>query len=408
MKALLANFSIGREVLGRVRSMLRPGGNGTPALSLELTDIPHPVLLSPDWVRIRTIMSGISDLDVGLLSGGNPGALGSVMSFPFVPGNENLGIVIEAGDNVEGIEIGQRVIVNPVLSCEPRAVDPVCTSCAAGYPSRCRNFAQGLLTPGMVIGTCRDTAGGWADSFIAHRSQIRAIPHSVESDEAILIPEFARAVHAVLQHRPEPEDRVLVCGGGSLGLLMLHALKALELGSRPIFVTEEPFEAEIAQRLFPADCVVRLGAGSAYEEIAELLEARVRYPEIGRLTLEGGADLVFETRGAKTSLEDAVNFTGEGKRLVLTSMRGAGHIDASPLLFKDILARAVSFTGMTTYNGSRASSFDIAMEPDILNGIPYAEIITHRFKADQFKDVLPVLTDRSASKAIKAIFQHVV
>ncbi len=46
----------------------------------------------------------------------------------------------------------------------------------------------------MVIGGCRDTGGGWSDSFVAHTAQVRPIPQTLDTDQAVLIPEFTRAL----------------------------------------------------------------------------------------------------------------------------------------------------------------------------------------------------------------------
>ncbi len=66
---------------------------------------------------MRTIVSGISDLDEGAILNHDTSSLGATLPLPFFPGNENVGIVTEVGAHVNGIELGERVVVNPVLSC---------------------------------------------------------------------------------------------------------------------------------------------------------------------------------------------------------------------------------------------------------------------------------------------------
>ncbi len=197
MKAILANFSLGKEVWGRVRSKILHQERVPQGLTLQSAEVPEPTLVSHQWVRVRAIMSGISGMDEAMILHHDPSPLGAFLSFPFVPGNENLGIVTEVGEEVQGIEPGERVVVDPLLSCRPRQVQPPCPSCSRGEPSSCRNFAKGVIGPGMMIGACRDTSGGWGDYFIAHQSQVRRLPQNMESDQAILVPEFARAVRAV-------------------------------------------------------------------------------------------------------------------------------------------------------------------------------------------------------------------
>jgi len=132
-------------------------------------------------------MSGISSLDETMFVHHDLCALGTFLSFPFVPGNENLGIVTEIGHGVQGIEAGERVIVNPVLSCRPRGVDPfvlrvlVVSPRLAGTSARVssdRNVDRRVQRHWRRLG----------DSFVAHRSQVRVLPADMESDHAILIP----------------------------------------------------------------------------------------------------------------------------------------------------------------------------------------------------------------------------
>ncbi|MFC1834060.1 alcohol dehydrogenase catalytic domain-containing protein [Thermodesulfobacteriota bacterium] len=288
MKAIAANFSLGREVWQRFSSKLGRKGRQSPGLSLQLIEMPQPTIVSPQWVKIRSIMSGISDLDEGMILNQDPATFGAFVSFPFVPGNENLGIVTEVGDEARGIEVGERVVVNPLLSCEARQVEELCPSCTLGEPSACRNFANGILSPGLMIGSCKDTAGGWGDCFIAHKSQIRPIPQHMDSDTAILIPEFSRVIRAVLKHRPTPGDRVLVVGGGSMGLLTLKALELFGGEAKITLVVEYPFEADVARKLGYKDVIVGTAPAEAYEEIAQIVGGSVRYPEFGHIFLEGG------------------------------------------------------------------------------------------------------------------------
>ncbi len=408
MKALMADFSIGREVWDRLRSKVLRKGGSSNGLSLELVDIPGPEPISPQWVKIRSVMSGISDMDLGMIVNSDPSPLGGFVSFPFIPGNENLGIVTDCGDDVRGIELGERVVVNPLLSCEPRNVEPLCASCARGQPSACRNFTRGVLSPGMIIGACRDTGGGWGDSFIAHKSQVRTLPHSMESDQSILIPEFTRALRAVLQNPPGPGDRVMVVGGGSLGLLLMEALRLLGYQGDAVLAVEHPFEVEVARKLGHRDVVMFHSAGAAYEEVAEALEARVHFPEMGRITLEGGADLIYETTGLRSCIEDALNFVSEGKKLVLVGMSEPNGLDLGPVWFKDVNIRGTTFSGTETYNGEITTTFDVAMELATRNDLPARELVTHEFALSDYRNAVTVLADRGMHKAIKGIFRHVV
>jgi threonine dehydrogenase-like Zn-dependent dehydrogenase len=408
MKALTANFSLGREVWDRFASRVFRHTEGSHALNLQLSDVPEPERVSTQWVKVRTIMSGISGMDEGMINDHDPSAFGAFLSFPFVPGNENLGIVTEIGEEAEGVELGERVIVNPLLSCKPRQVAPMCPSCSRGQPSSCRNFANGVVGPGIMIGGCKDTGGGWGDSFIAHKSLVRPIPQDMDSDQAILIPEFTRALRAVLQYPPRPGDRVVVVGAGSLGLMTLHALQTLGHNMDILVVADHPFEAELVGEVSEAGVALRDSPGALYEDVASFVKAAVRYPEMGRLTLEGGADLVYETTGCRERIDDALRFAGEGMRVVLMNINRPSGFDLTPVWFKDVRIRGTAFSGPESYKGETRETLEIAMELVAEHRLPLDKLITHRFRLEEHKQAFDALANRAQSKAVKVIFQHVV
>lgn len=405
MKALSAHLSVRREAWDRVKARLFGKPESTPEVSLELAEIPEPNLMSPDWVKVRSILSGISDLDEALALNGNLLPFRSFLSFPFVPGNENVGIVTEVGHNVQGVELGERVVVNPLLSCRPRAIHPPCSACARGNPSACLNFGQGMPGPGVIIGACKNTSGGWADSFIAHKSQVRKLPHHVETDVAILVPEFTRALRAVLQHPPAPADVVVVVGAGSLGLLTLLALQVAGHNNRTLVLAEHPFQADLARKFSRVQVAFSHGYATAFEEVAEFVGGVVRYPEAGRPSIAGGADLVFETTGIREHVDDAMYLAGEGKKLVLMGMKALAGLDPAPFWFKAVQVFGTSFSGQES---DTKETFDIALEMALDGQLPVADLVTHRFRLDDHQQALAAVADRSVSKAVKAIFQHVV
>jgi len=347
-------------------------------------------------------------MDEGMVLHHELSSFGTSLSFPFVPGNENVGIVTEVGQKVENLELGERVIVDPLLSCEPRQVQPFCSACSRGEPAYCRSFHQGIVGPGMLIGACRDTGGGWGDYFTAHASQLRPIPQDMDTDHAVLMPEFSRAVKAVLRYPPSPGDRVVIVGGGALGIMILLALGMLGHNTRVLVVAEHPFEVDLIRRLTNSPVVLAHSPGAAYESVAEFVGGEVLYPKVGRISLDGGADLVYETTGNADQIEDAMRFAGEGKRLVLSALNQTSGFDISPLWFKGLRIEGVGFSGREFYDGNMMHALDIAVDLARKHSLPTAELITHRFALKEHRQAFAALASRSTSKAVKVIFQHVV
>jgi threonine dehydrogenase-like Zn-dependent dehydrogenase len=230
----------------------------------------------------------------------------------------------------------------------------------------------------------------------------------MNSDQGVLIPEFARALRGILQHPPAAGDRVIVMGAGSLGLLTAEALQMLGCRVNLLIVGDHPFELEIARNLSDAEVILADTPGTAYEGVAAFVKGTVRYPEVGRITLEGGADLVYETTGLRDRIEDALRFTGEGKKLVLMGINQPAGFDMTPLWFKSVRICGTLFSGRDSYKGEMRETFDIAMELAAEHGLPVSQLVTHRFKLDEYESAFAALADRSRTKALKVIFQHVV
>jgi len=115
-------------------------------------------------------------------------------SFPAILGHEVVAVVEEAGTGAD-VATGQRVVLDPIISCAVRGLDP-CPGCRAGTPALCRRAAEGDLSPGMLIGFCRDLPGGWSEGMLAHSSQLHAVPKQLSDEAAALIEPLACGLHA--------------------------------------------------------------------------------------------------------------------------------------------------------------------------------------------------------------------
>ena len=112
------------------------------SLPFGLHEMPDATPIRPDWVVTRPILSGVCGSDAKLVMGDfNDGDIDNPMSafssLPHVPGHEVVAEVLSLGPDAKGLEPGQRVVLNPWLTCAPRGIDPVCPACAAGDLSLC-------------------------------------------------------------------------------------------------------------------------------------------------------------------------------------------------------------------------------------------------------------------------------
>jgi len=367
-------------------------------------DVEDPALPSERWVRIRTRLGGICGSDLNVITLKASPSTSPFSSFPFVIGHENVGEVVEVGRAVHGVSVGVRVTVNPLLCCEPREIAPVCEACAAGDHSRCAHFTDGALPPGMLLGTTRGLGGSWGERFVAHESQVVAVPESMTDEEAVLVEPFACSVHAVRSNLPADGARVLVIGGGSIGLLTVAALRALAPQVRVTLLARHAFQRDRAQRLGAVRGVD--AHGSYLPELAEAGGTRLLKPIIGRPVGVGGFDQTFVCVGGAAAMDDAMRVTRAGGTVVLlgnsSTMNG---IDWTPLWLKELTVRGSLCYGAHAHASPARSAFDEAAALIASGRAPIGDFVTHIFPLARYRQAIDVARSKRAEHSIKVAFR---
>ncbi len=328
----------------------RPAVATSPLALIHLEDIEPPQLPGADWHHVYPHVSGICGSDIAAITGHASFYMDPLTSFPFVPGHELSG----------RLEDGTRVVVQPVLGCAVRGIEPPCRMCAEGRIGLCENVTTGDIETGLQTGYCHDTGGGWGEMLVAHSSQIYPVPAALSDEAAMLTEPLACAIHAALRTAAQPEDTVLVMGAGCLGLLTVAAVKSLTPPRRLICVAKYPHQAALARSL-GADQVVT--PGEVYQRVRFATQAR-RVDTEGNLlerrpVLLGGADVVFECAGSASSLGDSVRLARGGGKVTLVGMPGKEEIDWAPIWQRELNVMGAYAYGVEA-NGRR--TFDMALE----------------------------------------------
>ncbi|HUL84862.1 MAG TPA: zinc-binding dehydrogenase [Actinomycetota bacterium] len=349
--------SVPRYVGARTVGAKAPGLIAGPLAPLRLAQIrdPAPPKGRDGWVRVKPVLSGICGSDLSTLAGRSSFYFSPLVSTPFVPGHEVVGELL---DTVDDIPVGGRVVLSSVLGCEARGEDPLCPNCAAGDVGRCDRVTVGHLKPGLQTGFCAQTGGGWSRQFVAHRSQLHAVPDATSDEAAVLIEPFACAIHAALRARIEPGQTVVIVGAGTVGILTLIAVRLLTQPGQVIVAAKHP-KQRAAARLAGADEVV-LPAHTA-KAVRRVSSAVKLTPERGQDFLLGGADVAIECVGSRGGLDLALRTVRAGGRVVVSGIPGAG-ADLTPLWFRELeLVGAYTSGTETMPDGSRVRTFDLAV-----------------------------------------------
>jgi threonine dehydrogenase-like Zn-dependent dehydrogenase len=342
----LAARAVGERVPGLVSGPLAP---------LRFVNKKDPVVPGPGWGRLRPLLSGICGSDLATIAGKSSFYFSPLVSMPFVPGHEVVGELL---DPVDELPAGTRVVLQPVLGCLARGLDP-CPSCAAGLTGRCDRVTTGHVKAGLQTGYCADTGGGWSRMMVAHRSQLKPVPDDLPDRKAVLVEPLSCAVHTAMRANVEPNANVLLIGAGAIGVLTLLALKELTPAGRVTVVAKHAKQREWAEAFGATEVVEPKEATNSVRRSTSAMKLR---PEYGRPFLLGGADVAIDCVGSRSSLDLALRTVKAGGRVVVSGIPVAG-ADLTPLWFRELELVGAYTGGMERPNGAEPRhAFDLAIE----------------------------------------------
>ena len=379
---------------------------------MRLMDVPEPAFLRPDWTVLKPILAGIcgSDSKMSLLDFGEEdtdNAMAGLCSFPQVMGHEVVATVEAVGPDASGVEVGQRVVVNPWLSCAPRGVQPVCPSCEVGDYSLCWNFTVPPIAPGLHTGLSSDATGGWADLMPAHPQMLIPVPDAISDEDAVLADPFSVSLHAVINHPPPPGGKVLVYGVGALGSAAIAVVRALYPDVEIAAVARFDGQADLARK-FGASVVLRPDDRMAIiEELAVWSGGQLVLGTTGLpMCHPGGIDVVYDTVGKPETLEVGVRLLKARGTLVKSGFHAPGRWEWSPLYFKEISWVGSNAFGIETVEGKRAHAMEHYFDLVGSGRVSVRPMLTHTFRLDAWRDALFCIADQGHSGAVKVAFDH--
>jgi len=177
-------------------------------------------------VLVKVQYASICGSDVHIWHGHNPFA-----RYPRVIGHEFFGVITATGDGVETARIGERVAVDPVVSCGH------CYPCSVGRPNVCSEL--------QVIGVHRD--GGFSEYAAVPAQNAYVVPDAIPDKLASLIEPFTIAANICAFLQPQPGDIALIFGAGPMGLTAIQALKGVYNLSKVIVADRLPERLKMAQ-----------------------------------------------------------------------------------------------------------------------------------------------------------------
>jgi NADPH:quinone reductase-like Zn-dependent oxidoreductase len=246
---------------------------------LTYEDIPE-AQLRKDQAMVRVRACSLNHLDVWVRKG-LPG-----VKLPHILGSDIAGDVVEVGEYVTGVKVGQRVLVAPMHFCGH------CEKCLEGLQNQCRIFT--------VLGNAVD--GGNCEFFAAPAANVIPIPDSLDFIQAASVPlVFVTAWHMLVgRANMRPGQTVLVLGASSgVGIAAIQIAKLFHCR----VITTAGNEAKLAKGR-------ELGADYGIDHYKQKISEEVR-----KITNKEGVDIVIEHVGAAT-WDESVKSLKSGGTLV--------------------------------------------------------------------------------------------
>ena len=337
-----------------MRALYKPA----PAAGLELVDRPEPQP-ARDEVKVRVLRTGICGTDLHIESW-DAWAAGAVDA-PLVPGHEFCGEVVETGDEVRDVAVGDLV------SGEGHVVCGTCRNCRAGRRHLCIRTSS--------IGVNRD--GAFAEYVVLPESNVWVHHTMLDPDLGAIFDPFGNAVHTALSFPLVGED-VLITGAGPIGLMAAQICR--HVGARYIVITEvSPYRLELARAMG-----VDLALDVSQESVASAQK---------RLGMVEGFDVALEMSGHPSALPDILANLNHGGRVALLGLPS----QAFGVDWSKVITHMITIKGI--YGREMFESW-YAMSAMLRSGLDISGVITHRLPATEWDEAFTVARSGECGKVV--------
>ena len=379
---------------------------GLARTPMRLEDMPDPGFLRPDWVVTKPRLTGIcgSDSKQVFMDWGdvqtpdNP--MKAFFSLPQVLGHEVVADVVALGPEATGLDVGDRVVLNPWLSCAPRGVDPLGPACVAGDLSLCANFSVGPIAPGIHTGTSKDASGGYAELMPAHDSMLFKVPDGVPDEIAVFADPFAVSLHAVTRHPPPAGGKVMVYGAGALGTCTTAIVRSLHPDVEVLVVARFGAQAELARKL-GATVIGHEPALQVIEEAAAWSGGVLQPADGLPMAYPGAIDVVYDTVGKRETFEVGSRVARARGTIVKAGVHGPTFWEDTPLYFKELSFVGSNAFGVEAVDGVRQHGIAHYLDLAASGRVDLTGMLTHTFRLEEWRDAFTALATQDRSGAVK-------
>lgn len=327
------------------------------ALELQTIDIEQPEIIGAYDVLVKVKRVGICGSDMHIYHGTNP-----LATYPRIVGHEVAGEVVEIGQKVVSIQVGDRVVVEPIRSCG------TCYACRSGRRNVCEKLS--------VFGVHED--GGMREFIVLPENQLHVVNAGLEWDELVLAEPYTIGAQAVWRGGVSAGDTVLIQGCGPIGICIL---KMAKINGATVMMTDLSEERLQFAKENGANFVINAGKESVVERVQQLTNGE-------------GANVVIDAVCLPSTFELGVEVaSAAGTVVVLGFDERPSSIPQLPITKKEL-----------TIVGSRLQTNQFGKVVTLLNEgkLSHDGLITHRFSINDVQEAFKFV-EENPDKVRKAI-----
>lgn len=313
---------------------------------LELREVEEPNLKRPDDVKVKIYGTGICGTDLHIIGGKMEGPTNMII------GHEAIGKVVEVGDEVKHIKVGDEVIIDPTQYCGN------CYYCNIGLTCYCTDFS----TYQVGIGT----HGTFAEYYVGQESYIYKIPENMSRETAWMVEPLCCVLNVFEKLNVRPDQSVLVLGSGPIGLicqLMSSKVARLTVSTEVNAYRKKMSEKYVDYCYDPQELTVE---------------------EVHRINRGRGFDVIIDAVGDK--LHTAMDYVGKNTKMVPMGFNNTYEITLKTI---DLLTNGTSIIGTGEVHQLMEKAIDIA-----LNLSELGELVTKKVPMEQYKEAFDELLNK--------------
>ncbi|WP_413110280.1 alcohol dehydrogenase catalytic domain-containing protein [Thaumasiovibrio sp. DFM-14] len=353
------------QVPNQYRALLLNGAKDVSVVKFETAP------LSAGEVRIKLGAAGICGTDLHYFADYANAGFG--VQTPLTLGHEASGTVVEVGAGVIGIELGDKVAVNPVVACGH------CRPCVDGK----RNLCERKRFPGSAT-TVPHIHGFFREYFEFPAAACTVVSPDTNLSKLAFVEPLACSLHAIERAGPMLARRVLVSGAGPIGIFAAAAAKIA--GASRVTMTDLCDNTLAIAKKMGIDEVINVASDP--QGLSDSIE------------MSGLFDVVIEASGAVAAVNTGIDSVRRGGTLVLLSNLPAGGVNINANL---IMLKEINFLGTMQFGGE----FEKALRLIVSGQIDVSPMLTAQYDLSQAEQAFAEAKDRTKSMKIQLISEGV-